>query len=427
MRKKKFIIIIGIVIFISVGLILLGTMRGPNPESKFEFVEIERGDIENIVSSTGELRPVRTVEVGTQVSGTIDKVFADFNDKVEKGQVLAVLDTTLLAASVKEAEANVIKAKSQYELTLFDFENNLKLYEKDLISEFEMNSFRTSKETTRASLLSAEANLKRAQANLEYAVINSPIDGTVIDRSIEPGQTVAASFSTPTLFIIAEDLSEMEIHVSVDESDIGLIKEGQEVRFTVLAYPEETFSGVVREVRLQPSTIQNVVMYTVIVDSSNEEGLLLPGMTADVEFLIEQRKDVLMVNSSTIRFQPTQKMVEEFQKNRLEQLPDLIKERSQQRMAQMQHLGEGVSGEGFSAEREIPEDMAVLWCINDNEELDIIPVRTGATDGKNTEIEGINTQIIEGMKIISKVAQDKDEGAATDSRNIFMPRPPGRH
>ncbi len=422
MRKKKFIIIIGIVIFISIGLILLGTMRGPNPESKFEFVEIERGDIENIVSSTGELRPVRTVEVGTQVSGTIDKVFADFNDKVEKGQVLAVLDTTLLAASVKEAEANVIKAKNQYELALFDFENNLKLYEKDLISEFEMNSFRTSKETARASLLSAEANLKRAQANLEYAVINSPIDGTVIDRSIEPGQTVAASFSTPTLFIIAEDLSEMEIHVSVDESDIGLIKEGQEVRFTVLAYPEETFSGVVREIRLQPSTIQNVVMYTVIVDALNEEGLLLPGMTADVEFLVEQRKDVLMVNNSVFSFNPTQEMLIEFRKNRFEKLPDSLKAINRERMAQRQLMSPG----GLSTEREITEDLKILWSMDGNGNINAIPVRIGATDGKNTEIVGTHIPVQEGMRIISKVTQYKEEETKSNSRNLFMPGPPGR-
>ncbi len=424
MGKRKILIIVGVGILIAIVLVLFTLRKSPGAESQYEFVEIGRGDIENIVSSTGEIKPVGTVEVGTQVSGTIEKVMADFNDKVKPGQVLAVLDTTLLAASVKDAEATVINATTQYELALTDYQNNLKLYEKDLISEFEMNTVKASKESARASLLSAEVNLKRAKANLKYAVIHSPISGTVIDRSIEPGQTVAASFSTPTLFVIAEDLSEMEIHVSVDESDIGLIKEGQAVRFTVLAYPNEIFTGTVREVRLQPTTIQNVVMYTVIVDASNDSGLLLPGMTADVEFLIEQRTDVLMVNNSALQFTPSLSMLSDFRRTRFEGLPDSLKAEERERGSDMQN--QFMSFGGSSGEREIPEDVKALWYLDQNGNLNVIPVKTGVTDGKNTEIVAIRNPISEGMEVITRVNQSKEE-EETRGRNFLFPGPPGRH
>lgn len=422
MKKKKWLIIAGIGILVAIVIVFV-VRRRQGAESQYEFVEIERGNIENIVSSTGELKPVGTVEVGTQVSGNIEKVLVNFNDKVKAGQVLVVLDTTVLAASVKDAEANLIKATAQYEVALADYQNNLRLYEKDMISEFEMNSVKANKETAHASLLSAQINLKRAKQNLKYAVIVSPIDGTIIDRNIEPGQTVAASFSTPTLFVIAEDLSKMEIHVSVDESDIGQIKEGQGVRFTVLAYPDEIFTGTVREVRLQPTTIQNVVMYTVIVDASNDKGLLLPGMTADVDFLIEQRNDVLMVNNSALQFIPTQTMLAEFRRNRFERLPDSLKAKARERMSNVQNQFRGPAG--FSGEREVPENVKTLWYLDQKGKLDAIPVKTGVTDGKNTEIEGINAQIKIGMKVISRVTQTKEE-VNSNNRNLFMPGPPGR-
>jgi len=272
---KKRLLIIGIVVIAAVVLwLVLGRGDGQG-ENRYEFAEIERGDLENIISSTGTLSPVGMVEVGTQVSGTIEKVLVNYNEGVRRGQVLAVLDTTMLAASVRDGRANVLKAEALYRKAEIDNDRSIELYERELISESEIEEFRANTMSFEASLLSAKASLDRARANLNYAVIRSPIDGKVIARNVEPGQTVAASFSTPTLFVIAEDLAEMEILAYVDESDIGQITEGQTVRFTVEAYFEQDFHGIVREVRLLPQTVQNVVNYTVVVDATNEEGLLL--------------------------------------------------------------------------------------------------------------------------------------------------------
>ena len=224
--------------------------------AEFKFAEIARGDIENVVSGTGTLNPVGTVEVGTQVSGTIDHLYADFNDHVTVGQLLAVLDTSALAASVREGEANVARTRAQWTTWRWTNTTATSLAEKGYLSEREMRSLATQVETARASLQSAEATLLRLQTNFNHAEIRAPIDGTVIQRSVEAGQTVAASLQTPTIFIIAEDMAQMEILALVDESDIGLIREGQDVRFTVQAYPDEEFSGTVRQIRLKPETIQ---------------------------------------------------------------------------------------------------------------------------------------------------------------------------
>lgn len=276
--KKRTKIIIGAVLLVAV-VVFCGTIirKHSNGSAKFTYARVERGNIENTISSTGTLNAKGTVEVGTQVSGTISKVSADFNDRVRKGQILAVLDTTALASSVRDAEANLVKAQAQYDLARTKYEDAQELYQNNLISKIDFKTSKTEYQAARATLLSAQANSERTHTNLKYAVIRSPINGTVINRNIEPGQTVAASFSTPTLFVITEDLSQMEIHAYVDESDIGQVKKGQSVRFTVDAYPDETFYGTVRQIRLQPETIQNVVNYTIVVDATNDKGLLLPG------------------------------------------------------------------------------------------------------------------------------------------------------
>lgn len=420
--KKRTWIIIGVVMVAAVIGLLGAVRRDSNGAAQFEFVSVERGDLENIISSTGTLQAKGTVEVGTQVSGTIDKVYVDFNDEVKKNRVLAVLDTTLLAAAVREAEANLLKAQAQYDLSLTKFEDAQELYEKEFISELDFKTTKTDCETARAALLSAQANLERSQVNLRYAVIRSPINGTVINRSVEPGQTVAASFSTPTLFVIAEDLSQMEIHAYVDESDIGQIKEEQSVRFTVDAYPDETFDGTVREIRLQPETIQNVVNYTVVVDATNDKGLLLPGMTATVDFLVEQRQNVLLVPNTALRFQPTQEMLTELRENMQERtstLPDSIRQR------QMQEMKSGWQQGGFpdlGSGGELPEDVVMLWCLDEDNRLSMMPIRTGATDGKNTEIvEGRG--IKEGMEFISSIG-NQGESENTQQQTSRPPGPP---
>lgn len=412
--KKRTWIIISAALVIAI-VIFSGVMRKhANGSSEFEFVKVERGDIENAISSTGTLNAKGTVELGTQVSGTIDRVYADFNDKVRKGQVLAVLDTTLLAASVRDAAANLSKAQAQHDLSLTKYEDAQELYKNEFISDLDFKTTKTDYETAHAMLLSAQAALDRAKVNLKYAVIRSPINGTVINRNVEPGQTVAASFSTPTLFVIAEDLSRMEIHAYVDESDIGQIKTGQAARFTVESYPDETFTGTVREIRLQPETIQNVVNYTVIVDATNEKGLLLPGMTATIDFLVEQRENALLIPNAALRFQPSQEMLAEFRNKtskKLAALPDSIKER----MAQA-----GFSSQGSAGRKEQPKDAAVLWFLDDKNTLSMIHIRTGVTDGTKTEIiQGPG--IKEGMEFISSMAKQGESRNTQQQRS----RPPG--
>ncbi len=276
----------------------------PEPKKVFQFAQVSQGTFEIIVSSTGTLAAVETVEIGTQVSGTIDKLMVDYNDTVKKGQVLAVLDQSLFNASVENVRAGVLKAQAELQQAEAEYKRNKPLHEKGYISEQEFLPIRTEVDTQKASLLSAKAGLRQAQINLEHTVISSPIDGTVIDRSIDAGQTVAASLSTPTLFLIAKDLSHMQIETNVDETDIGQIRKGQAVRFTVQSYLDQTFTGSVRQIRLQPETVDNVVTYTVIVEAENESGLLLPGMTATVDFVVHDVEKTLLVPVAALHFNP---------------------------------------------------------------------------------------------------------------------------
>ncbi len=423
---KKRLLIIGIVVIAAVVLwLVLGRGDGQG-ENRYEFAEIERGDLENIISSTGTLSPVGMVEVGTQVSGTIEKVLVNYNEGVRRGQVLAVLDTTMLAASVRDGRANVLKAEALYRKAEIDNDRSIELYERELISESEIEEFRANTMSFEASLLSAKASLDRARANLNYAVIRSPIDGKVIARNVEPGQTVAASFSTPTLFVIAEDLAEMEILAYVDESDIGQITEGQTVRFTVEAYFEQDFHGIVREVRLLPQTVQNVVNYTVVVDATNEEGLLFPGMTATADFLIEEREDVLLVTNAALRLRPTMGMLMEMKESmqkRMEAMPDSVRERvsaDREKRGEGGHAssggwgqGGGHPGGGFGSGMELPEGVGRLWHLDENGRLGVTQIVKGATDGRTTEI--VSGDVEEGMSVITGVTEEEEEQSG--SRN----------
>lgn len=283
---------------------VLAYQQVPEQSPLFQFAPVKRGNVELVVSSTGTLAAVETVEIGTQVSGTIDKLLVDYNDTVEKGQVLAELDQSLFKASVESARAGVLKAQAELKQAEVEFKRNEPLYKKGYISEQEFLPIKTEVDMLKASLLSAEAALQQARINLEHTVICSPIDGTVIDRSVDAGQTVAASLSTPTLFLIAKDLSRMQIETNVDETDIGQIKQGQAARFTVQSYSDQTFIGSVRQIRMQPETIDNVVTYTVIVEAGNESGLLLPGMTATVDFIVHDVENALLVPVAALQFTP---------------------------------------------------------------------------------------------------------------------------
>lgn len=271
---------------------------------EFRVEKIRKGNMENTVSCTGSLSAVGTVEVGTQVSGTIKRVLVDYNDRVKKGQILAELDLDLFKAAVDMARASVIRTQALYKQALAEYERNKPLYDQGHLSSQEILAYDTTKETSRAQLLSAKASVIQAKTNLRNAQIKSPINGVILERNIEEGQTVAASLSTPTLFIIADDLSNMEIEASVDESDIGMVKTGQPVRFTVQSYPDNIFKGTVNQIQMNPTETSNVVTYTVIVGAPNKEGKLLPGMTATADFVVETAADELIVPNAALSFTP---------------------------------------------------------------------------------------------------------------------------
>ena len=255
-------------------------------------VGVTRGDIKHVVTATGEINPVNTVNVGSQVSGTISNIYVDYNSRVTKGQLLLEIDPSVLQATVDESRAALDSAKSQLNLAKNDYERNKTLYDSGYIARAEMEQSQNNYEQAAQSVKRMESQYERAVTNLSYATITSPVDGTVISRKVDKGQTVAASFQTPDLFEIAEDLSKMQIETAVSEADIGVIKEGQNVTFTVDAYPRKTFNGIVKQVRLSPTTTSNVVVYTVVIDVDNADLNLMPGMTAFVTILVDAASDV---------------------------------------------------------------------------------------------------------------------------------------
>ena len=263
-----------------------------NKRAQYSMVNISRGDLRQVVTATGEIQPVNTVSVGSQVSGTIDNLYVDFNSTVEKGDVLLTIEPSVLQATVDESKASLDSAISQRDYAKSEYERNKYLYSEGFISRAEMEQSETSYNQAEASVKRAQSTYDRAVTNLGYATITSPVKGTVISRKVDVGQTVAASFQTPDLFEIAEDLTKMQIETSVSEADIGVIKEGQSVTFTVDAYPTETFEGVVRQIRLSPTVTSNVVVYTVVIDVDNTDLRLKPGMTAFVTIIISEKENV---------------------------------------------------------------------------------------------------------------------------------------
>ena len=284
MSKSRWLIVIVAVSLALAGWWVYGR-NGHEKESPYRFATIERGDIEATVAATGSLGAVTTVQVGTQVSGQISAIYADFNDQVKKGQLLARIDPVLLQQAVEEGLAGVERSQAQLDAAKREYDRNQKLFSEKLIPESEITNYQSTYDVAKANMTSARVSLDRAKRNLGYTEIYSPIDGVIVERNVDVGQTVAASLSAPQLFLIANDLSRMQILASVGESDIGSIVEGQQVRFTVQTYPNEHFTGTVRQVRLQSKTVENVVNYTVVIEVENKDGRLLPGMTASVDFL----------------------------------------------------------------------------------------------------------------------------------------------
>jgi HlyD family secretion protein len=302
--KRKYWYLIVMLVLIGLAAYLLFGGSG-SKEITYRTEAISRGAVQVQVRATGQINPVQTVQVGSQVSGILSRIFVDFNSKVKKGDVVAIIDSTFLYASVKESQANLERNQAQLNEAKRTYERTKGLFEKSLVSQADLDAAQTAYESAVAQLKQAQASLDRANVNLRYSVIRAPIDGVVISRDVDVGQTVAASLQAPKLFSIANDLTRMQVEASVDEADIGQIKEGQSASFTVDAYPEQQFRGTVTQVRLAPVTVQNVVTYTVIVDVPNPELKLRPGMTATISIMVSRRDDVLRIPVLALRFQPT--------------------------------------------------------------------------------------------------------------------------
>jgi len=412
---KKLLIILIAVVIVALGVWHFGFGNRQSSSNQYAYVQVQRGNIQSLISSTGTLQAVETVQVGTQVSGTIKQIFVDFNDKVRKGQLLARLDTSVLEVAVSDAEAKVAIANAQLRQANDDLNRNKQLFDKALLPETDYNQSLTNVEVARAQLQSDEVALDRTRINLAYAEIMSPIDGIVIERSVDEGQTVAASLSAPTLFVIAKNLASMQILAQVDESDIGQIRDGQVARFTVPAHPDQTFQGTVQQIRLQPEIVSNVVMYTVVVNAQNDKGVLLPGMTATVDFVVQDVRDVLCVPNSALRFNPPEYLVaqrDENEPSHFSNLPDSLRTRRSRPPA---------SGEAFAArETHNYENVnpagsrVVLWVANDKGTLDAIPIQTGATNGTTTEIvSGHSIEV--GMRVVSGLLSSNDKTSANSS------------
>jgi len=309
---------IAILMIVALGIVAFFTLRHKEDALKFRTEKVVRGDIEAAVTATGTLNAVTTVLVGTQVSGTIKNIHADFNSPVKKGELIAEIDPAAFEAQAEQARANLLTARANLEksvVALTDTERTMnrskELFSKDFVARSELDTAETNYATakaqvsaSKAQVAQAEAALKAAETNLRYTRILSPVDGVVVSRSVDVGQTVAASFQTPTLFTIAQDLTKMQINTNVDEADIGRIKNSQDVEFTVDAYPETLFKGSVSQIRIAPIIVQNVVTYDVVIRVDNPEQKLKPGMTANVSILVAGKRDILKVPNTALRFRP---------------------------------------------------------------------------------------------------------------------------
>ncbi len=273
-------------------------------EDQYEFFTVDRSNIVQTISANGTLTPVVLVNVGTQVSGTVYKLHVDFNDQVVKGQILAELDPSLLNAQLQQSEASLLSAKAAFKLAKSKLERNIMLVNKGFVSDETLDVLEQELDASRAQLAASDAQAARDRVNLNYSIIKSPISGVIIARDIDLGQTVAANFQTPTLFQIANSLDQMQINISVAEADIGQLFIGQTINFTVDAFQQREFVGTVKQVRLNPVIEENVVTYNVIAMVNNKDKELLPGMTANVRFIVSQRDDVLRVRNAALRFKP---------------------------------------------------------------------------------------------------------------------------
>ena len=306
--KKK--VIITILIVLVGGYLLLKPTKSQFNIKDFDLDTVTVGDITKTITANGTINPVNVINVGTQVSGTIEKIYVDYNDVVKKGQRLAELDTSILTRSVNEAESSMKKTKANLDLVQLNYERTKELFKNNYIAKVELDQAETELKNAKEEYNIAKSKYDVAKINLGYAYIDSPVSGVVISREVDIGQTVASSFSAPTLFQIAEDLTKMQIETSVSEADIGSIKVGQDVEFTVDSYPSKIFEGKVKQIRLNPVTESNVVVYNVIIEIFNEDKLLMPGMTAYVTIPIGSVSNVKKISTISLRFNPDTRLLE---------------------------------------------------------------------------------------------------------------------
>lgn len=422
--KKYIWIIIVVLAGLAVGAYFI-FRKSNNTAVEWKTAKVERGDVTVTVTATGTLNALTTVQVGTQVSGTINRILVDFNSQVKQGQVIALLDTTYLAAAVEDASASLERNEIQVNQTKREFDRIKILFDEKVVAQADYDQALSAYETAVSSTRSAKANLNRAKINLKYATITAPIAGVIVSRAVDVGQTVAASFNTPTLFTIANDLTKMQLQASIDEADIGKIKVDQEVSFTVDAFENQVFNGTVQQIRLQPTVLNNVVNYTVIIDVPNPDMKLLPGMTANITIKIAEANGVLKVPASALRFRPPQEYIDKMMEN----LPDSIKQKfaakqgvagSSRNQAGASTAGQGgnmTSREG-QGRRERSQG-GTLW-ITEGASIKAIRVKTGLSDGSYTQIEG---KIEEGQEIIT--GTNSQATAKTQQQNPFAPPTPG--
>lgn len=404
--KRKSIIFLVIFVLLIVGIVLYFSVNTKNRTTKWRTATVEKGDIIITVTATGSINADTTVQVGTQVSGRISKLFADFNSIVKKGQIIAILDTTLLAADKEDALANLERAQVQVAESKLQYDRNKKLFDEKVISKAEFDLVVFKHETNRSVYKSAKAQLKLAKINLEYATIRAPVSGTVISRSVDIGQTVIANFNTPTLFTIANDLSKMQVQANIDEADIGQVKIGQKVEFTVDAYPEIIFQGTVKQIRLQPVIMQNVVTYIVIIDVPNPDLKLMPGLTANTTIKITEHKDVLKIPANALNFIPPEEYFENAQ------IPDSIKK-------QWNEIKESLKKKKIS----LPDTALFLYVwIPEGKYVYPKKLKKGIADETSIEVSG---NIREGTEIIIGV-REENNNASSPAQNPFIPKFPSR-
>ena len=388
LRISKIWIAVVVIVIVAVAA---WAMSGGKKEEDINFKEekVALKTLQNSVTATGTIEAVTSVTVGTQVSGIVNKLYVDYNSQVKKGQVIAELDKTNLLSELNTAKANLASAQSSLNYQAANMERYKTLYKKGLVSADEYENALLTYRQAKEQVASSKENVQRAQTNLGYATITSPIDGTVISKSVEEGQTVAASFNTPELFTIAKDLTNMQVVANVDEADIGNVKEGDRVTFTVDAYPDDTFEGTVKQVRLEATTTNNVVTYEVVISAPNADLKLKPGLTANVTIYTQERNGVLAVANKALRFTPTKETVGKDMKI--------------------------VDCKGKNK----------VWTLNGNT-LTAHPVTIGQSDGINTEItKGLK----QGDKIVTEIVVNvpEEEDAPQQSQGLISgPGPRGK-